>query len=245
MNIHYLQRLVAMNNLKKYCVVCGFLFILLVIYNLPVVDDEIVKNKEIVNSGNISSVNGEVVSTNNNIDELRTRYNNSDIVAVLRIENTDLESIVVKAGDNDYYLDHNLYKQIDKVGSTFMDYRNNIDDKKILIYGHNSKTINTEFHVLESYLDSSFYQTHKKIELELENKKYTYNIFSIMIVKEDYQHMKLNFSIDEWKSHLKFIKDNSIYNTNQDISINDDIIILQTCYYNPSDSYLLVVGKKI
>ena len=234
-----------MNNLKKYCVVCGFLFLLLVIYNLPVGDDGVVENKEIVNSGNISSVNGEAVSIRNNIDELRARYNNNDIVALLKIENTDLESVVVKTDDNDYYLDHNLYKQIDKVGSTFMDYRNSVNDKKILIYGHNSKTINTEFHVLENYLEPSFYETHKKIELELENKEYTYNIFSIMIVKEDYQHMKLDFSIDEWKNHLRFLKDNSIYDTNQDININDDIIILQTCYYNPSDSYLLVAGKKI
>lgn len=230
-----------MNKLKKYCVACGFIFFLLVIYNLPIVNENKTVNKE-----NVSSINSEIMYTRNNtIDNFKSRYSNDDIIALLRIENTDLESIVVKTTDNDYYLNHNLYREIDKVGSTFMDYRNGVNDKKILIYGHNSKTINTEFHILENYLDSSFYESHKKIELELENKKYTYNIFSIMIVKDDYQHMKLNFSIDEWKNHLEFLKNNSIYNTSQDISITDNILILQTCYYDPSDSYLLIVGKKI
>ena len=176
---------------------------------------------------------------------LRNNYQNNDIIAILKIENTDLESIVVKATDNDYYLTHNLKKETSKIGTTFMDYRNLSTDRKILIYGHNSKTLKTEFHILENFLDNSFYRNHSKIILEMENETYEYQIFSILVVTTDYQHMKLNFTDEEWHNHLSYLKENSVYDTNTEVLDTDDIIILQTCYYQPDNSYILLAGKKI
>ena len=42
-----------------------------------------------------------------------------------------------------------------------MDYRNKVDDKKIIIYGHNSEVIDTDFKKLNKYTDKSFYEKHK------------------------------------------------------------------------------------
>ena len=126
-----------------------------------------------------------------------------------------------------------------------MDYRNLSTDRKILIYGHNSKTLKTEFHILENFLDNSFYRNHSKIILEMENETYEYQIFSILVVTTDYQHMKLNFTDEEWHNHLSYLKENSIYDTNTEVLDTDDIIILQTCYYQPDNSYILLAGKKI
>ena len=179
------------------------------------------------------------------ITEYQNKFNNNDIIAELALENTTLKVPVAKTNDNEYYLDHLLDKRKNKMGSIFMDYRNNTDDRKILIYGHNSKTVNTEFHLLESYLKPSFLKEHSKMFLKTKDTMYQYQIFSIIIVTTDYQHMKLKFTDQEYKDHLEWLKSNSVYDTNIPVFETDEILILQTCYYYPDNSYLLVVGKKI
>lgn len=87
-----------------------------------------------------------------------------------------------------------MNKEEDKVESTFMDYRNTVTDWKLLIYGHNSQIINTEFYLLENYLNESFYLDHKQIFLKTEDSNSAYEIFSVMIVITDSQHMKLIFT---------------------------------------------------
>ena len=42
-----------------------------------------------------------------------------------------------------------------------------------------------------------------------------------------------------------YLKENSIYDTNENISDDEDLLILQTCNYNPVGSYLLIISKKI
>lgn len=239
------------NSLKKYIVLVAIIIFSLFVYKLPVSNDSNLKNEQVViaekeelTTDTNSEINKET-NSKNSIITLRNNYQNNDIIAILKIENTDLESIVVKTTDNDYYLTHNLKKETSKIGTTFMDYRNLSTDRKILIYGHNSKTLKTEFHILENFLDNSFYRNHSKIILEMENETYEYQIFSILVVTTDYQHMKLNFTDEEWHNHLSYLKENSVYDTNTEVLDTDDIIILQTCYYQPDNSYILLAGKKI
>lgn len=172
-------------------------------------------------------------------------YDNQDIIARVSIENTSLNSIVAKTSNNYFYLDHNLKKEKDNHGTTFMDYRNKITDQKLLIYGHNSKNIDTEFHVLENFLNQTFYNNHNIITLKTKEITYRYQIFSVMIVTTNYDHMKLEFTKDSWQKHLNYLKENSLYNTKVEISNKDSILVLQTCYYYPENSYIVISAKKI
>ena len=63
-------------------------------------------------------------------------------------------------------------------------------------------------------------------------------------MSDDFQHMNLSFTQEEWKKHIEWINNNSLYD-DANFSLDDDILIMQTCYYEPDDSYLLVVAKKI
>ena len=237
-------------NVKKYFICFSIVFFALTIKALPV-SNEVLDNEsnsvisQSINSTKELTTEQKTNSNKNQIQKLQEYYQNDDIVGNIKIENTDLNSIIAKTDDNSYYLNHNLRKEKDNLGVSFMDYRNNIDDQKILIYGHNSQKVDTEFHLLENFLNKSYYQKHQNIIFETEKNTYTYKIFSIIVVTTDYQHMKLNFTDTEWKQHLNFLKTNALYNTETEISEQDDIIILQTCYYEPKDSYLLVAGKKI
>ena len=178
------------------------------------------------------------------IKQYQTEYNNPDIVAELEIPNTDIKTPIPRGTDNDFYLDHLPDKQESYLGSIFLDYRNTPDDRKIIIYGHNSPNIDTIFHGLEQYTNSDYYQTHQDIYLQTANQRYRYKIFSVYIATSNVSHVNLNLTNPEYTRHLQWIKEQSLYDTGISIN-NEDIIILQTCYYNPQNSYLIIAGKKV
>lgn len=177
-----------------------------------------------------------------NIAEIKQK---SDIVGNIKIENTNINYDLVQTTNNEYYLNHNSKKEEDKNGSIFIDYRNNLNDQKLLIYGHNSKYDMAPFKELENYLDYNYLKNNNKILITLNKKTYIYQIFSIMIVEEgDYRHTKINFTNDEYQEHLTWLKNSSIYEIPVSVSENDNIITIQTCYYEPKNSYLLINIKR-
>lgn len=179
------------------------------------------------------------------IDNYRKDYNNQDIIGELVIANSNFKEIVVQTNDNEFYLDHSVDRTYNRLGSIFMDYRNMVDDRKIIIYGHNSEDIYTEFNLLENYLNFDYYREHQDIYFKTINNNYHYKVFSVFIVINDYRYINLNFSDDEYNKHLKYLKEQSVYDTYIDVNDNDEIIVLQTCYFQPKNSYLVVVGKKL
>lgn len=182
----------------------------------------------------------------NIVSELKKTFNNDDISAVLKIDGTSIDEIVVKSSDNKDYLKHTVDGKEDKYGTIFIDYRNNLNDRKILIYGHNSIKSNPPFHELENYVSKDFYEKYPYVELITEEGTRDYIIFSIMISgKGNYKHTVINFEDDsEFKSHLDWMKNNSIYDTNVEVNATDEILTLQTCYYKPKNSYLIINAKK-
>lgn len=172
------------------------------------------------------------------------KYHNSDIIGNIKIKNTGINYELVQSQDNTFYLNHNSNKEEDKNGSIFLDYRNNLTDKKLLIYGHNSEYEWAPFKELENYLNQNYYEENKYIYLTLNNINYKYKIFSVIITSpNEYRHTKINFTEEEYIEHINWLKEQSIYNTNIDVNSKDKIIILQTCYYNPKNSYLLINAK--
>jgi len=189
---------------------------------------------------------------NINLNNLKTNYNNNDIVGIISIPDTKINEVIVQSTDNSYYLNHNAYNKKDIIGATFLDYRVNIkDNKKILIYGHNSATYDIPFQDLEKYYDESFYNDHQLIKIYDGENIITYQIFSVYVETSDWSYMNLDFNTEEeWVNHLQFLKNNSFYDTGIEINKEDNIIIIQTCsyakkYQNYENKYLLVIGKKI
>lgn len=176
------------------------------------------------------------------LDYYKNYYSNDDIIGRLKIYDTKIDTLLVQSTNNDYYLNHNIEKKYSVRGSIFVDYRTNLNSKHINIYGHNSKVYNLMFKELENYLDSNYYENHKYIELWNGINTYIYEIFSIQIITSDYEHMDTN-PID-WRKHISKLN-NSIYDTKNSATIEDEILVIQTCIYNPKNSFLLINAKKI
>lgn len=187
----------------------------------------------------------EAIETSNIIQQYQEKFNNPDIIGELSIENTNLKVPIAQSTDNDYYLNHLLDKTRNSLGSVYLDYRNQTTDRKIIVYGHNSENVYTEFNLLENYLDKSYYDKHSTIYFQTETTSYQYQIFSVYIATDDFQHVNLNYNTTEYVNHLAWLKSQSVYDTGVEVSAYDDIIVLQTCYFNPEDTYLIIVGKKI
>ncbi len=184
--------------------------------------------------------------------EKSSKYNNDDLVGFIKIDGTNINEPVFKGKDNDYYLTHNGYKEYDKLGAIYLDYRFSFENsKKKIIFGHNFVNANTPFKTLEKYYDKDFYENHKYIYLENDKVNQKYEIFSVYVETSNWDYMQEpSNNKDTWYEELKKMKDNSLYDTNVDVNENDEILILQTCstlqkYQKYQDKYLLIVAKKI
>lgn len=169
-------------------------------------------------------------------------YNNNDIVGRIKINNTKIDSLLVKTNNNTFYLNHGLNKEYDEKGSIFLDYRTNLNSKQINIYGHNSNVYDLQFRDLEKYLDKKFYDNNKYIELWDGINTFIYEIFSVQIISNDYEHIDVDPK--DINEHINKLN-NSIYNTDIKAVEEDNILILQTCLYEPVDSYIIINSKKI
>ena len=184
-------------------------------------------------------------SLTNQVEDYQEYFQNSDIIGKLSFENTKLSIPVVQGDDNEYYLNHLIDRSKNSLGSVFLDYRNQLDDRKLIIYGHNSENVTTDFHILENYLNPDYYKTHQKLIWTTNQQSATYQIFSVYIARVDYQHVNLNFSKEEYAIHLNWLKEQSLYDTGVEISSYDEILLLQTCYVEEENTYIIIVGKKI
>lgn len=168
---------------------------------------------------------------------------NTDIIGKIYIPKTKLNIEIVQTNNNEYYLNHDLNKKEDVIGTPFLDYRNNIDDKMLIIYGKNSQTTETPFHILEQYLNKDFYIEHPYIILETDTK-IKYEITSIILETTNSMLSEIN-NIEDWKNKTIYINNNSIYNTNKIITIEDQVLLLKTNYYYPNKSNILIISKRL
>ena len=174
---------------------------------------------------------------------INTYINQDNIIASLTIPNLIYNEPITQHKDNEYYLNHDIDNNENIIGSTFLDYRNNLNDKIKIIYSHNSKIYKTPFKNLEKYYDKTFFNKNKTVIISTENKTYNYEVFSVLLITNDYFYTNLN--PPNIKNYLNKIKKYSIHYNDTNIIKEDKILILQTCSYLQNNKYLLIVAKEI
>ena len=116
-----------------------------------------------------------------------------------------------------------------------MDYRNDkkFNNKNTIIYAHARKD-KTMFGTLKNTLTKKWYKNKDNhiITINLENETLYYQIFSSYHIKTEDYYITTNFNDKDFKTFINKIKKRSIYNYNVDITIDDYILTLSTCYNN-------------
>ena len=190
----------------------------------------------------------------NNLPTYREQYNNEFIKGRLKIPNIQLDTLVTRTNNNNHFLDYNLYNEYDGIGTAIFDFRNEnlSDSQQINIYGHNTE--NTEiydkvpFVKLEAYTNEETFNNAQDIYLEIDEREIKYKVAAVKIINNnDDEHMIISFSNEElYQKHLDRLLSNTLYrNNNIEVTTKDKILIIQTCHYNPYDTYLLVIAKEM
>ena len=180
------------------------------------------------------------------VDFNKLKEQNSDAVAWIKVNNTNIGYPVVKTNNNSFYLNHSFDKSQNSAGWIFADYRNKFDntDKNIVIYGHNMRD-DSMFGSLKNILNSDWYDNEKNTNITLytENEKCIYKVFSIYKIKSEDYYITTEFENDKkFEQFVNTIKKRSIKDFSVDVSKDDNILTLSTCANN--NKYRVVLHAK-
>lgn len=167
------------------------------------------------------------------IDFKSLKEQNSETIAYIKVNGTNIDYVVVKGNDNSYYLKHNFNKEYNIAGWIYADYHNKFDesDKNIVIFGHNTKD-GSMFGTLKNVLDKSWQENkdNLKITLITEKREYKYQVFSTYsITPEDYYINTIFNNNDEYVKFINKIKSRSNYDYNVEVDSNDKVLTLSSC----------------
>lgn len=181
-----------------------------------------------------------------NVDFESLKQKNSDTIAWIKVNGTDIEYPVVKTTNNDYYMTHSFDKSYNSAGWVFMDYKDKFDgtDKNMVIYAHNRRD-GSMFGTLKNILTDEW-QSNKEnyiIPFITENENAEYQVFSVYKIEQEDYYITTNFGTDnEFQTFINKIKSRSIKDFNVDVTTEDHILTLSTCADN--NKYRVVLHAK-
>ena len=172
---------------------------------------------------------------------------NNETVGWLKVNNTKIDMPVTQHKDNEYYLNYSFYKKRNYHGWVFVDYRNNMKDldRNTVIYGHRNN-LGIMFGTLKNVLEKSWY-TNKDNQIITFNTPYAemkWQIISIYTIKSTNDYIQVSFpNNSSFMNFVNKIKKRSIYDFKVDVTKDDKILTLSTCYKNANNR--LVVHTKL
>ena len=186
------------------------------------------QNEQLINIISESIVENDDDNKKYNVNFENLKKQNSDTVAWIKVENTEINFPVVKCDNNDFYLKHNFEKKYNIAGWIFADYRNKFDgtDKNIILYGHNMKN-DSMFGTLKNTLDENWYnneqnkrETYTKSSIENEIRKLGYNM-RFYYPLPDYKKPNVIFTDEQLPEYNSIDKYHPYYIENNDITFNE------------------------
>ncbi len=208
--------------------------------------DDSSENTQIVESENIESSNpywDYIKMKLIDVDFSELKKINPETVGWVQVSGTNVNYPFVKHSDNQFYLKHSFDKSPNSAGWVFMDYRNDINfsDKNTILYAH-SRADKTMFTSLKNIIkDKNWYndKNNHVIKLSTESTNSLWQIFSVYHIPTTDDYLVTNFSSEQnFKNFTDMIKNRSFYNFNTNVSPDDKILTLSTCY-NSKDKMVI------
>ena len=211
---------------------------LLIIGTLILINISIVSYKlYLFSRASKETITHEFIINNNNAQKHNLlgslQLENSDTVAYLKVNGTNIDYPVMQGADNDFYLKHDFNKNSVFAGSVFLDYRNNIDeiDKNNIIYAH-AMNNGTMFGSLKNILTDEWLNNKDNHIITLINSNgiQKFEVISVYYipVTNDYLHVKFN-SDEEFLAFEEKMINRSIYDFGAKPNKDDKLLSLSTC----------------
>lgn len=183
-----------------------------------------------------------------NVDFSLLQQKNSDTIAFIHMQNTNVNYPIVQTTNNKYYLTHAYDKSYNNAGWVFMDYENlaNFQSDNTVIYGH-GRLDKTVFGSLKNTLTKEWQskQDNYVIWISTPTENMVYQIFSIYTIESESYYIKTSFAKSEEKEKwVNTMKSRNITGQNTDVSVDDKILTLSTCL-NDNGGRIVVQAKLI
>lgn len=181
------------------------------------------------------------------IDFAALQQQNPDVYAWIQVPGTEVDyPILQSSNDNTYYLNHTIDGEEKKEGAIFTENYNTktFEDPNTVIYGHDMKN-GSMFQSIHKYMDRSFFDNNRDIVIYMPDQILHYKIFAAYLTDNRHLLMNYNFwSKDEYQQYLNSIfsmRDmNAFIDTSTEVTTEDKIITLSTCYAGISTQRYLV-----
>ena len=171
--------------------------------------------------------NGQVTSAITKDKVLKLKEINSDIIGYLQFDSGIISEPVVQTSDNFYYLTRDVNKAYNDFGTVFMNDKNTLADKNLILYGHSG----------------SAYQSQKFSNLNDMVNNYDYVIANSN--PEAFNHQIQNFTEPEFNEWIAYAKQHTTVTPIQQIEYKDNFITLQTCLHGDDKTKVIVIAKEI
>ncbi len=181
---------------------------------------------------------------------------NADLRGWISIPAYEINLPVVQGNDNNYYLKRNIYKKWVEYGVPFFDYRIAENQFKTLprntvIYGHNMRSDDLIFGMLEEYRDIDGFKRAPVIECNTIYGDFTWLVCGVFISnsnpKDDngyvFPYNFIDCSDQLFAEYIVELEKRSFYDTGVDLAITDKILTLSTCCYDFDGARLVVVAR--
>lgn len=182
-----------------------------------------------------------------NVAELHAQ--NPDIYSWIYIPETNVNYPVAQSdADDNFYLDHDIYKGYSFPGTIYSQSCNKKDysDRVTVLYGHNMLD-GSMFATLHRFSDPQFFNENRYMYVYTENRKLTYEIVSAFVYDDRHIMNSFNFLDDavyaEWQQEALNPRSVSS-NVRKDIQLtkNDKMLVLSTCLNGGGEGRYLVQG---
>jgi len=174
-----------------------------------------------------------------------------DTVAWLQSAGTVINYPVMKGSDNEYYLGHLPDKTSNRIGSIFLDFRNQADfsEQNIFIYGHNMAS-GDMFGSLANYVNQSYYEQNFSMYLFTPTADYSIHLFAGYIVDSAYEVPPMSFrDQSDFEQYISELNSRSVFKSDVPVSYDDRLVFLCTCTPSSlmasSSGRFVLVGKLV
>lgn len=180
------------------------------------------------------------------VDFNKLKEINRETKGWIQVNGTNINYPFVQATNNDYYLTHSLDKSYNNAGWVFLDYRNDLskDEKNTIIYAH-GRVDTTMFGSLKNILSSGWLKNDNNyiVKLSTEYENTLWQVFSVYHIETTSDYIQVLFNSDEeFGNFSNMLINRSAHNFNTNITNNDRILTLSTCY---NDKEKVVLHAKL
>lgn len=174
---------------------------------------------------------------------------NPDYVGHLYFESGLVDQNLVQGEDNEKYLNMSWDLQESTMGAAYLDYRNNLLNQNLIVYGHYVyKDDSQMFSPLHELINEDNYEANKFILLQTdeETRKYVVtHVFYYEMDNPNLEYFHTEYSEEDFLTYIQHVEEKQFYDTNETVSKDNKLLTLQTCVRDRDDLRLIVIAKQI